>query len=236
MRGKLLIITFFFIVLSACYDSKEDLTEIRKFNFERIILNDSLLADGFSVYSFLVEIPGIRFGESKEVKLATDWGSWIGGTDSLTIPVKYNSDVDSYIDTVFLKAGREVGLFTIQVNEGVEDLGRYDFETFAQFPTSVQILSDSLRLKLNPGSTTGLKIFFSSDKGFPSKDIRFSLTTLDSVNIFPQDIFIDSTEVASTLQLTNESNIGKIKVFGVFPELSGSENYKLDTLKIEIIN
>jgi len=233
---KIITITILAITVYSCYDTEDDMTELRQFNLSGLQLKDSVIADGFSLYSFLVELPGVRYGNPKEVKFSTNWGNWIGGTDSITIPIKYNKKTDSYIDTVFLKAGRETGLFAINVVEKSKKFGSFDFEAFAQFPTLVQIISDSLQLKLKPGSTTKLKILFSSEKGFPSNDIRFRLGTLDSVNIFPKDIFIDSTEATATLQLNNESNIGDVQVFGEFPELEESQNFEIDTLKIKIIN
>lgn len=235
MKSKLTVAILAFMAFS-CYDSQEDLTESRQFNLKSLDSNDSIIADAISLYPFLVEIPGVKYGDPKEIKFSTNWGSWTGDTDTITIPIKYNTTTDSYIDTVFLKAGRVTGNFAINVSEKSKNLGNIDFEVLPHFPTLVQIISDSLELKLESGNTTKLRILFASNDGFPSQDIRFRLITMDSVKIFPKDVFIDSTEAMATLQITNESEVGDIKVFGEFPEMRDFQNVEMDTLRIEIIN
>tara|TARA_R110002049_G_scaffold306991_1_gene506325 strand:+ start:1842 stop:2555 length:714 start_codon:yes stop_codon:yes gene_type:complete len=234
MKRKVIVLFITYVLVNGCYNTEEDLTSIREFNFSLLESQDSVVANGFSNYSFIAEVPGVKYGDSKELKFKSTWGKWIGGSNTSIIPIKYNKTTDSYIDTILLKAGRTAGPFNIEVTEGIKHLGTLDFEALPQYPSFVQILADSLKLKVTPGNSTKLKALFSNKKGFPSYNIKFRFSTEAPVSIFPRDVFIDSAETIATLQISTETIIDTIKVYGEFPDLLGPQQFFVDTLKIII--
>ncbi|QLG46942.1 hypothetical protein [Costertonia aggregata] len=234
--NTIILITIITLIVNGCYDSEEDLTVNRQFSLRNLQSKDSIIANGFSFYSFEVEVPGVRYGGSKEISLESTWGEWNNGTNSSTIQIKYNKITDSYTDTVLLKAGRVPGAFSIAVTEKSSHLGTYNFDAIPQYPSFIQILADSVQLKLSPGNTTKIRALFSNDNGFPSYNTKFRFKTQDPVSIFPRDVFIDSAETIATLQISTETRIDTVKVYGELPDLHNPQQFFADTLKIKIIN
>ncbi|MCW5515286.1 hypothetical protein [Muriicola sp. Z0-33] len=223
------------LFLMGCYDPSEDLTSIDEFQFNLIESRDSLIADGFSSYNFVVKLPGVKYGDSKEVTLKSTWGLWPNDSTSAKMLIEYNSNDDAYVDTIKLKASRTAGPFTIQVNEGSDHLRTEDFESIPQLPSFVQVISDSIKLKLTPGNSTKLRALFFNNSGFPSDNTKFIFYTDADVTIFPREVYIESSETTATLQISTETKVDTIKVYGEIPALGLSQPI-IDTLKIAIIN
>lgn len=233
MKKILGIISFF--LLSGCYNPEDNFTDIKKVELDVLQSHDSITADGFSTYSILVKLPGIRFGGAKKVSLFTTWGAWRNDTTMIDLSIKYNSMVDAYVDTLQLKASREVKDFRILLTEDTEELGDISLKVKPQFPSLVQIVSDSIALKFTPGNFTAIKAFFYNEFGFPSVGTKFVFETDSKVNIFPREVFIESSVSSATLQLSTESALDTINIFGRIPVMDVSQP-QLDTLKIRIIN
>ena len=223
------------LLLHGCYDPEESITSTR--TTELSIQNplDSIVADGVSIYKINVRIPGIRFGDLRKLTFKTNWGSWENGSSSITRSLGYDESVDAYADTLFLKASRIAKELTISVSDTTSFLGELNLKAFPNYPSSVQIISDSTSLKLIPSNSTKLRALFFSEKGFPSDGLRFRFKTDSTVVVFPKDVRIDSSEALATLQLSTNSKLDTISVYGLINNMNQSE-LDIDTLKIAIIN
>lgn len=232
---KLRVISLFtlFLVIYGCHDPDEDFTSIREVEFNLLMPENEILADGFSEYEFEIRLPGIRNGNPQTVSLNTTWGNWVNDSSSINVAIAYNAISDAYIETVKLSAERSSGPFVMQLNEDSSPLKTINLEAQPQFPTHVQIVSDSIEIQLMPGNTTQLRALFFNDNGFPSDAIRYQFETEANVNIFPDEVLIQSSEAMATLQITTETVSDTISIYGSIPEL-GMMQPIIDTLRIAI--
>lgn len=231
---KKALFTFLFLsMFISCYDLDDSITTNREVEFNRIKQESKIIADGISNYFFVLKLPGVKFGDSKKVSLTSTWGTWLNNSRTAEFDIAYNKNIDMYVDTVQLKANRYSGSFTIKVTEENKHLKTLNFNANPQYPSFVQIVSDSVNLKLSPNNSTKLKILFFNEEGFPSYKTKFILRTDANINIYPREVFIDTLEASATLQLSNETKIGNINIYGEI-NVSGIQQPKIDTLKINI--
>lgn len=231
-------LTLYFAVLFllvGCYSSEDDLTSIEAIEINLLEAEDDILADGFSTYHFVIKLPGIKYGESKETSVKSSWGTWNNDSSSATFFIEYNSLENIYIDTIQLKAGRIPGPFAIEISEGAKHIRTIDLSATPQYPSIVQILSDSIKLQLSPGNNTKVKALFFNESGFPSYGTKFRFKTEASVNIYPRDLILGSTETTATVQISIDTKPDTIKIYGEVPSL-GTAQPLIDTLKITITN
>lgn len=235
MRIKTELLFFTSLIIFGCYNPDEDITAIRNTEFSLIEPDEIIMADGASNYSFVIKLPGIRYGEPKEVTLESNWGKWANDASTTNLSIKYDIVADAYVDTVRLKASRIAGPFRIRIVQDSVSANTISLEAEAQFPSFVQIVSDSVSLKLLPNNSTNLKAFFFNDNGFPSDNTKFLFSADSDVNIFPREVFIDSSRTSATLQLATGTNVDTIQIYGEIPAM-GTLQPIIDTLKIAITN
>lgn len=235
MKMKPTILILALMLAYGCYNPEEDLTSIRDAEFNLILPTNDIVADGLSEYEFEIKLPGLKNGNPKTVSLTSTWGTWVNDSSSIDVAIEYNAVADAYTEMVKLKAARSFGPFTIQLNENSSPLKTISLEAQPQYPSRVQIVSDSIEMQLSPGNTAQLKAFFFSENGFPSNGIRYKFETDADVNIFPDEVLIQSSETMATLQITTETVLDTISIYGSIPEL-GLTQPAIDTLRIALIN
>ncbi|MEW2922104.1 hypothetical protein AB1A65_11585 [Muricauda sp. ANG21] len=236
MKHNALLLAALLILSIACYEPTEELTSIATFEFDVLESSENITADGVTNYNLVLRLPGIRYGDSRKLSVKTSWGTFADNTDTGIFPIPYNEISDSYIDTIILRAGRQPGPFRIEVNEDSTHIETLNFNALPNYPSFVQVLSDSIQLSLKPGNTSKLGLLFFSDVGFPSFNTRFRFLSDAEVNIFPREVIIDSVEPTATLQLITETEIDTIAVFGDILNLGPEiQQPTIDTLKIAII-
>lgn len=235
MRIKVILLYVVFFLANGCYNPEEDLTTLSTFEFSLLEPKDNISADGFSSYNFVIKLPGVKYGSSKEVTVKSSWGTWLNGSNSTTFPVGYNEIADIYSDTIRLKAGRTPGPFRIEIKEDSTHLKTVNFIAVPQFPSFVQIVSDSINLKLAPGNSTKLQALFFNERGLPSYNTKFRFVSESQVNIYPNEVILDTSKTEATLQVSTETKLDTVEIYGIFPDLEMSQHIT-DTLKIVITN
>ena len=235
MKLRSIVLIFALSIGFGCHDPDEDFTSIREAEFNLLGSENEIIADGFSEYEFEIRLPGVRNGSPQTVSLNTTWGQWVNDSSAINVAVQYNAISDAYVETVRLNAERSSGPFVIQLNENTSPLRTTNLEAQPNFPLRFQIVSDSVEIQLSPGNSTQLRALFFSENGFPSDAIRYQFETDANVNIFPDEVLIQSSEASATLQITTETVSDTINIYGSIPEL-GSMQPTIDTLRIAIIN
>ena len=233
MNIRAILLFAIFFIIYGCHDPSEDFTSIREVEFNFLMSENEIIADGSSEYEFEIRLPGIRNGNPQTVSLNTTWGNWVNDSTSINVALAYNELSDAYVETVKLSADRSIGPFVIQLNEDSSPLKTINLEAQPQFPERVQIVSDSIEIQLMPGNTLQLRALFFNQNGFPSNSIRYQFETEANVNIIPDEVLIQSSEAMSTLQITTESVADTISIYGRIPAL-GAMQPIIDTLRIAI--
>ena len=142
MKYRAILYCTLLIFLTSCYNQQDELTSISTFEIDLLESVDNIVADGDTNYQFVLKLPGIRYGNSKQVTVKTTWGSLENNTNITKYPVAFNESADAYLDTILLKAGRTPGPFKIEINQDSTHLKTLNLNAKPNYPSIVQILSD----------------------------------------------------------------------------------------------